>query len=642
MRDPFEDLLVPRVDSPVDAGRRIKEAIARRRRRRVAIRVGMPIVLSCTAIAAVVAATRQPDRVTTTPSPPVSLPDGSSVRPAAVTARIEMPATIVSGGSVEAALVIDNNTSEELTITANGCGPKWALVLTNDGHPPASAFRDDCGPALVVPVGQSRLVQSVVASERECSAEPANDSSIPTCIDNRMPPLPPGDYQAVLVGLSSDPLPGVPLPEPVDVQILRPEAASSNPTTSVGGPPVTVHVDVDGIEVVPAESGQWGEVGRNAVAATETGAILVCGGQLLSDYSPNDQVVVRASTTRIWERRSPSDNCRGDAIGASQGQLVIVVVPGEPSSRVSRYDLKTDQWTVLTKVPGRVTSLVWGADPVVLVGSDAVSGAQALVAIDPASGAARPLDPVPDAIGFSRLVADGDRLGIVGLSSGQIVFAWMGNDGRWGPIESTGHPAYEFAATVDDGQLVIVTDGLRPPNEGDTSPGGWILRPGLRAPQPLPLRPWKAGFDNMAIAATNGIVVARFASGIVVADDRIVTVIPTSLVSAAVVTGDTVYLAGTISGSEVRRSSRLGPPVIEARSLQLGGSTASTEGLLIGPMTMGANTISVELYPPGGQCTVTVDISDPPPLLGSSPVQPKIDCNGDVTLETELRRSLFP
>jgi hypothetical protein len=138
--------------------------------------------------------------------------------PGGVTARIEVPETIVSGTQAEAALVIDNNTGADITIP--GCGPMWAIALTNASHAPDRVFALPCLAPLVVRLGQTRLPSVLMASFATCTNGPSNGDTTPTCVNAGPPPLPPGEYTAVLVGLGTEPLPGIPNPAPVTVRVV--------------------------------------------------------------------------------------------------------------------------------------------------------------------------------------------------------------------------------------------------------------------------------------------------------------------------------------------------------------------------------------------------------------------------------------
>jgi cytoskeletal protein RodZ len=136
----------------------------------------------------------------------------------AVTSRIEVPDTIVAGTRADAALVVDNNTGADITIP--GCGPLWAITLTNASHPAAVAFTLPCLPSLVIGVGQTRFPTMLMASLSSCTDGPSLDDTMAKCVDGGPPPVPPGEYSAVLVGLEKDPLPGIPNPAPVPIHVV--------------------------------------------------------------------------------------------------------------------------------------------------------------------------------------------------------------------------------------------------------------------------------------------------------------------------------------------------------------------------------------------------------------------------------------
>jgi hypothetical protein len=148
-----------------------------------------------------------------------------------VTARMELPKTIVGGTQVEAALVIDNNTGADITIP--GCGPMWYVALTDASHGPDIGFAEPCLAPLVIRVGQTRYPTMVVTSYRRCVEAPSIGSIAPTCVNGSAPPLPAGEYTAILVGNHKDPLPGIPNPAPVNVRVVAP---GNTPTPSTTAP----------------------------------------------------------------------------------------------------------------------------------------------------------------------------------------------------------------------------------------------------------------------------------------------------------------------------------------------------------------------------------------------------------------------
>jgi hypothetical protein len=159
----------------------------------------------------------------------------------AVTSRIEVPDTIVAGRRADAALVINNNTGADITIP--GCAPTWAIALTNASHPSNAAFTLPCLPPLVIGVGQTRFPTMLMASLSSCTDGPSLDDTMAKCVDGGPPPFPPGEYSAVLVGLEKDPLPGIPNPPPVNVQVVASGATSASSTSTpkpTSPPPTTI------------------------------------------------------------------------------------------------------------------------------------------------------------------------------------------------------------------------------------------------------------------------------------------------------------------------------------------------------------------------------------------------------------------
>ncbi|MEQ1699406.1 MAG: hypothetical protein ABMA25_04810 [Ilumatobacteraceae bacterium] len=147
-----------------------------------------------------------------------------------VTAHLEFTSTeVVAGEALEGWLVIDNNTGSAIDISQNGCAPKWAVRLTNASVPPSAMFTADCRidpTTSTLPTGTTRLPVTATAVYAGCSGGPASASAttfLPACLadsDNRIPPLPAGEYEAVLVG----DLPGIPTPAPVKITVLEPTA----------------------------------------------------------------------------------------------------------------------------------------------------------------------------------------------------------------------------------------------------------------------------------------------------------------------------------------------------------------------------------------------------------------------------------
>ncbi len=103
-----------------------------------------------------------------------------------------------AGETIPAALVI-TNPGTTVDISEHGCRPAFVIVLTDGRHPPVVAFPQSCtiGPFLLQH-GTTRLPASVSTSQPACElGGPAY--GLPGCIGPGPPPLPAGQYRAVLV-----------------------------------------------------------------------------------------------------------------------------------------------------------------------------------------------------------------------------------------------------------------------------------------------------------------------------------------------------------------------------------------------------------------------------------------------------------
>jgi len=158
-----------------------------------------------------------------TVSPYPRTPIGLVPAPRGLTDRLVLARTRVTAGTpIKGTLVVTYRGHAPINLN-RGCRPRYAVVVTNHRFPPEAAFPADCGtgPFIIRP-GVNRLAITVVTTYGSCSqvASQATSSS-PACLPGRerMPPLPPGRYQAVLVGDGSLPLPA---PVPVPVSLQRP------------------------------------------------------------------------------------------------------------------------------------------------------------------------------------------------------------------------------------------------------------------------------------------------------------------------------------------------------------------------------------------------------------------------------------
>lgn len=129
---------------------------------------------------------------------------------------IQLSVTRARAGETIPAVLVITNPGATMDISAHGCRPDFAIVLTDGQHPPVVAWPLSCalGPFLI-PHGTRRLPTSVSTSQRACEpGGPAN--GLPGCLGSSMPPLPAGQYQAVLVW---DGDVGLPPAQPVPVTL---------------------------------------------------------------------------------------------------------------------------------------------------------------------------------------------------------------------------------------------------------------------------------------------------------------------------------------------------------------------------------------------------------------------------------------
>ncbi len=132
--------------------------------------------------------------------------------------RIALSRTHVVAGSPIKGFVVVTNRGKPLKLWDHSgsleCTPSYGVTLTNNRFPPDMGFEMDCRPhPLVIASGVTRLPVSVFTTYQECSPTTAS-KSVPKCLPGlRMPPLPSGQYKAVLVGV------GLRLPAPKAVSV---------------------------------------------------------------------------------------------------------------------------------------------------------------------------------------------------------------------------------------------------------------------------------------------------------------------------------------------------------------------------------------------------------------------------------------
>jgi len=143
-----------------------------------------------------------------------SLP-GAVARPAKMmTARLVLPSrTLAAGSSMSGRLIVENNTGR--AIRTWGCGTLFVVALTSSTYQPAIPWLA-CLQSFTIPAGRTTYRLTIAASYYQC---PVRDpqGAIKACgPDGQMPPLPPGDYRAILF----QPRHLVQAPAPVAVRVI--------------------------------------------------------------------------------------------------------------------------------------------------------------------------------------------------------------------------------------------------------------------------------------------------------------------------------------------------------------------------------------------------------------------------------------
>ena len=164
-----------------------------------------------------------------TPSPGTSSSEAPTVSPAPTMATGLVPAPrgltdqlvlsqtkVTAGTPIKGWLVVTYRGRAPINLN-RGCRPQYAVVVTNHRFPLDVAFSADCSTApFVIKPGENRLAVTVITTYRMCAQVASQaTSSMPACLHGHqiMPPLPPGRYEAVLVG------DGLPLPAPAPIPI---------------------------------------------------------------------------------------------------------------------------------------------------------------------------------------------------------------------------------------------------------------------------------------------------------------------------------------------------------------------------------------------------------------------------------------
>lgn len=113
--------------------------------------------------------------------------------PAAVSIQVILPSrTMTAGSQMSGRVVVDNRAGH--AIHEHGCGSLFTVTLASSTYHPY-LIMPTCSQIFTVPVGKSSYPVTIQASYLACNAGGA-----PACLPGkqRIPPLPPGDYQARL------------------------------------------------------------------------------------------------------------------------------------------------------------------------------------------------------------------------------------------------------------------------------------------------------------------------------------------------------------------------------------------------------------------------------------------------------------
>jgi len=126
-------------------------------------------------------------------------------------------ARVPAGTPIKGTLLVTYRGRKPVNLS-RGCQPQYAVAVVNRRFPPLVAFPAVCStdPFIIKP-GENRLAVTVQTSYLSCTPSASQVSRYtPLCLPGRqkMPPLPAGRYQAVLIGDGHLPLPA-PAPVPV-------------------------------------------------------------------------------------------------------------------------------------------------------------------------------------------------------------------------------------------------------------------------------------------------------------------------------------------------------------------------------------------------------------------------------------------
>jgi len=132
--------------------------------------------------------------------------------PALISVQVKVPSrTLAAGSSMPAQIVVDNRTGHAIHVP--GCGSLFQLALDSNSYHPEPLW-PACLQAFTIAIGKSSYPVTLTASYYVCGG--VASTGIPACLpDDQPPPLPAGEYRAVL--FQSPHIVSAPAPIPVRV-----------------------------------------------------------------------------------------------------------------------------------------------------------------------------------------------------------------------------------------------------------------------------------------------------------------------------------------------------------------------------------------------------------------------------------------
>ena len=200
--------------------------------------------------------------------------------PALVSVQVKLPSrTMEAGSSMPAHIVVDNRTGHAIHV--KGCGSPFQLGLESSSYHPEVAW-PACLQILTIAIGKSSYPVTLPASYNGCG--PVAQGSSRACLHGRPPPLPAGEYRAVL--FQSPQIASAPAPIPV---LVTPR--STAPPATPPGTTTPAVVSANGIKMTVSSTPRAGLLGSTTIQATVTLTGAVPAGKLdfLLGIGPADQ-----------------------------------------------------------------------------------------------------------------------------------------------------------------------------------------------------------------------------------------------------------------------------------------------------------------------------------------------------------------